>query len=160
MNFFLSDLRSEELRRWLIRRLEIEEQRRIRANEVIGNTIRREIIEKNLQFLAFALTLGVIRRIASCISTDKIIDVNDDLSQEKATPAYALINTLLRLRHCPIDIPRIRKLRESFDTEKNRWAGQTLSIYLQNYLNTHRIEQRVRQQMCSLLGIKYFPNRG
>lgn len=160
LNYLLQSLRSEELRSWLTARLAAEENKVLGdGSSRIGLQEKRRILEKNLQFVAFAIALGMTMKIATAISADKLVRVNDQLTEEKQTPAYKIVNLLLQLRYRPIDIRLLQKYKREFDKDGNRWGSRTLSICVQHFLNTHRIDFRKRQQICELFELRYIPNQ-
>jgi hypothetical protein len=100
----------------------------------------------------------MISKISMAIGSEKLIEIIDQIAQENAYPSYELISLLTQIEHNPINVELVKTLKLKYKKDKNWWALQTLSYYLQLYMNTHRIDFRTKQQLCDLLGLKNIPN--
>lgn len=160
LNLFLSEYRKPEFKEWLIKLLEDAEKRsEIMRNRKFDNEKRISFIEKAIQFFGYVVTIGMLNRIFEAVTTDKLTEIMQLLSEKKSSPAYELINHLVASSQNGINVNHVKFLLEKYDKKKNYWAEKALSYYVQNYLNTHNINYKDRQRLFKALDIKYLPNK-
>lgn len=159
LNYFLLDLKSEDLERWLYKRLEAEENKLTDDKKKTFNDKEKiDFIKMSIQFLAFKAVLGMLIKIASSINSKKLLYLINQIAEKHDTPAYKLINFFVKTSHASINTEELRKIMHSFLKTKNIWASKTLSLYVQNYLSVHSIPYNKKQKICSLLNIRYKQN--
>ena len=100
----------------------------------------------------------MLGKISTSIESDKLSEPISFLSDKKKTPAYKTINFLVELSQNGVDGDSFKKLYGSFEKDNNHWGMRTVSFYVQNYLNTHRIDHKDREKIYNALKIKYLPN--
>jgi TIR domain len=161
LNIFLGTLNKNEFKLWLAKMLEDAEKDNISEhNYEMDYEKKIYFIEKTIQIFGYVVTIGMVNKISSSISSEKIISELNSISEKNNTPAYKLISYLVELFQTGINFTDFEKLVFEFDTTKNYWAKRSLSYYVQNYLNTHKVPFQERQKIFSALGIKkYKPNK-
>jgi len=155
LNYFLKEMKSDELRRWLINKLDQEEKTKQRPFKYEQKV---KFIEKIIQLFGFLLTVGMISKISQAIGSDKLVQLVKEIALQNDYPSYELIDLHLEMEHNSISVDLIKSLYSKYKNNKNRWALQTLSYFLQSYMNTHRIDFRKKQKICNLLRLKTMPN--
>lgn len=160
LNLFLSDLKKPEFKRWLTVMLEeAEKSLNERGNRKLSYEEKKEFVEKTIQLFGYITTAAMISRITYSINSDKLLEGILELSRDRLSPSYSIIAFLVSMYQKNIDTELLEKLYTRFEDEKNFWALKTLSYYVQNFLNTHRVKFETRQKVFSILGLKYLPNR-
>jgi len=155
LNYFLNEMKCDELKEWLINRLEEEERTKRKAFKYEQ---KLNFIEKMIQLFGFLLTIGMISKVSQAIGSDKLVELVNMIALENDYPSYELVNLLIDIEHNSINVDLVEHLYNKYKDSKNWWALQTLSYFLQSYMNTHRIDYRVRQKICNLLGLRIIPN--
>lgn len=157
--FLLDAIKSDEVREFIEVRLDLMEQEKgINKNPSLW-TKKREFIEKMVQMMAISTIYGILFKVFQSVSIDKLLVLQNQITSENNSPAFELLNILFKISYDTIKIEEIKKLYAKFEQEKNIWALHALSYFLQIYLNNHCVDFKIRQQICSLLWIKYSPNK-
>jgi hypothetical protein len=161
LNLFIMSCKSVEFRVLLRKMLdEVESENYSTRNFHMDNDKKIAFLEKTIQLFGYVSTVGMLNLIISSINSEKLTEPMVILRENKQTPAYEIISFLLQLNQDGIDVRELQDLFAEFDKSKNYWARKTLSYYIQNYLNTHRMVFNERQRVCTLLGLKkYIPNK-
>jgi hypothetical protein len=160
LNLLLTDFRKPEFSEVLAKSLEEAEKESEEADKKKFDDKKRTIfIEKLIQFFGYVVTVNMLNRIFEAIASEKLVPSMQTLSDKQMTPAYSLINFLVSSSQNGIDAKQITALITEYDKEKNHWAKRTLSYYVQDYLNTHSVNFKARQQLSDALSIKYLPNK-
>lgn len=154
LSYMLNTLKSQEIKDWLLKRLNIEEQKWVSEKKNFDSEIKKKFIERNIQFISLITTIGMLNKIYYSVNTEKLISIQEDISASKNVPSYDFINLQFKLSFDLIDILDIRHLHKKYFDSKNRWALKAMSLYLQRYINTHAIDYKLKQQICDLLEIK------
>jgi len=161
LNLLLTDFRKPEFIELLSKSLEEAEKESEEIHKKKFDDKKRIIfIEKLIQFFGYVITVDMLNRIFEAIASEKLIPSMQTLSDKKLTPAYSLINFLVSSSENGIDVKHIKSLISEYDKEKNFWAKRALSYYVQDYLNTHNVNFKIRQQLFDALSLKYLPNKG
>ena len=159
LRYFLDTLKDPLFSKWLEARLiAIEKELKIENKKINDNT-RKKYIEKNIQLMGMIIIISMIQKIFLSVRTEKILEVQHKITDEKSSPAYDFIDLLFTLNYDGLKLNYVKPLFYNYDKDKNIWASKTLSAFLQHYMNTHTVDKQVRQQICTLLNIKYIPNR-
>jgi hypothetical protein len=160
LTYFMDTLKNPELKRWLESRLDtMEENVKSESKHNLSSEEKRNIIERNIQAISLITSIGMLSKVFSTVSSDKLIDTQNDLTVAKDNPAYDFINILFKLAYSEPDFKFIKSQYLKFVETKNRWALKLMAFYLQRYLSTHSIPFRVKQQICDLIGIKYIQEK-
>ena len=123
-----------------------------------------EELREQLPKLAFFVVQLLLRKIVAAIRKPEISRIVSEVVRRQPTPAYEILHALFELTTTnEVDsdlVTALDQLHARLDKAHNAVALRILSLEMQGYLNTHRIEYRQRQRMFRLLGLKYRPNRG
>ena len=160
LNVFLNQYREPEFEEWLMELLkEAEKELKEKQNKEFTDEKRKAFIGRAIQLFGYLVTSGMLSIISEAISTGKLLDTMSLLSSKKSTPAYELITYLVSSSQREIDVSYVKSLLIGYNKTKNHWAKKTLSYYVQNYLNTHKVKYSDRQKLFSALELKYLPNK-
>ncbi len=114
-------------------------------------------IQKYIRVLVFSLIIGNIEKIVSLLNKTELLNLVKQVVEQKKTPAYELIHYYVKLysnkEFGDKDRDFLNSLLKKHDD--NDFIRGVLSIVTQSYLNTHNVETRIEQSVCSLLKIKY-----
>ncbi|MDI7208810.1 hypothetical protein QMN03_18290, partial [Leptospira santarosai] len=146
LNFLLDDMKSDDFRNWLTQKLELKNN-----EDKLNQTSKIQFIEKTIRFFAFVITASLIDKIADCIGSEKLLEIVNEIKSENQYPAYELINMKVKIKHNDINIKNLKKIKSDFQSNNNKWAIQAMSYNIQSYMNTHKIDQNLRQQLIQLL---------
>jgi len=159
LGYLLCTLKDPEFSKWMEARLIAIEKEKNVENRTMSNEFRKKYIEKNIQVMGMLMIISMIQKTFYSLCTEKILEVQHTISDEKAVPAYDFIDLLFTLSYEGLKIDYAKKLSREYSEGKNNWASKTLSVFLQRYMNTHTVDFKLRQQICTLLKIEYIPNR-
>ena len=116
-------------------------------------------IKKCVRYASLWWTMENIRKIVDSINVPEIREVIHEVVEQKSTPAYDLIGYFNHLdsvekltEHVKKELSTLRKKHKDF------FLRRVLSIKTQRYMDTHRSDRKIEQQVCDLLDIKYFHN--
>lgn len=154
MNYLLQGMRSGRWSEWLLAKVESDLPKGHMAEDYERE---RRRIQKIIQLFGFTLTILMILKIASSVGSDKLAQLLDKIAATKGTPSYELVALAVHIQYRSFDVDRIKSLWKKYKDEKNVWAAQCLSYIVQMYLDTHSVEYKDRQRVCSLLGINVKP---
>ena len=158
LNFFLGELQEEEFRFWLEKMLEeAEKDLKQQKNKQFSSEEKIKFIEKTIQLFGHMTTIGMLSKISESISNEKLIEATSILAKKNNTPAYSIVDFLVKLSQRGIDYVELEKLQKNLSKNKNYWAQVALSLYVQDYLNTHKIHFKERQKISRLLKIENTP---
>ena len=97
-----------------------------------------------------------IERIVDAVGHRDIRPVVADVIERKQTPAYDIIGYFGLLDGADELTETIKsELDALWGRHDDPFVRRVLSMRTQFYMNTHRSNTRVEQQICSLLGIQY-----
>jgi len=116
-------------------------------------------IQKMIMVRAFLWVIGSIENSIKAINKPELKEIVDRLVEQKNTPAYDLIKYFYLLDSSPkFD----NSLKNELEIMTKRYTGNNalfmhrlISIRTQHYEKTHRIEERLRQKIFSLLDMDY-----
>ena len=135
------------------------------VDEEMPADIRSKVEEFRVQLpkLAFLVVQLLLRKIVASIRKPEITRIVSEVFRRDPTPAYEILHALFELtttKEVDSDlVVALDQLHARLERTNNVVALRILSLEMQAYLNTHRIEYRQRQRMFRLLGLKYRPNR-
>ena len=115
-----------------------------------------EAIKRALETLAFLWTMMNVRKVVGALNGPEIRELVEELVRKKNTPAYDLIgyyhrlDTIEQLTHGDL-----KELRRMMKKHPYLFLRRVVSLRTQHYLNTHTVEGRLEQAVCSALGIRY-----
>jgi hypothetical protein len=159
LKFFLSDLQKPDFRAWLQGRLEeMEKEAAVAGRMGLSNEQRLKYIENTIQVFGYVSTVSMLAKISHSLRSDKLVEPISELAGKIRTPAYDIVEFLVRISQRGIDSASVKTLLKDFERSKNHWAEMTISMHVQHYLNTHKVHFRERQRIFELLGLKYIPN--
>lgn len=122
-----------------------------------------EELREQLPKLAFLVVQLLLRKVVAAIRKPEITRIVTEVFRREPTPAYYILHALFELATTnEVDsglVTALDQLHDKLDKANNAVALRVLSLEMQGYLNTHRIEYRQRQRMFRILGLKYRPNR-
>lgn len=154
LSFFLNTLKENDFKKWIAERIEtIEKDRQLDKIDI------EKIVEQNIQVMGFCIILEMLQKTYLSLASAKIKDLQEEISEQADTVAFDFIQIFFKLNYEGIKINYIEKYYKKFNEQKNFWAAGSLSILVQGYLESHNVEPRTRQQICSLFGISYMPNK-
>jgi hypothetical protein len=162
LGYLLNTLKDVSFSKWLEARLKFFEKSKKLTPNGMSDADRKKIVEKNIQIMGLLLIISMIYKIFYAVRTDKIVEIQEKISEDISLPAYDMLDVLFQVSYEGLNSEKLfKKLKflhfTYFDT-KNNWAASTLSLLIQHYLNTHHVEPKMRQRICSLFDIKYTPN--
>ena len=135
------------------------------ADESVPEPIRGEVesLRDQLPKLAFLAVQLLLRKIVVSIRKPEIGRIVYEVCHREPTPAYEILGALFDLSTTE-DVDRevvtgLEHLYARLDKANNAVAVRILSLEMQGYLNTHRVQFQQRQRMFGILGFKYRPNR-
>lgn len=160
LSILLETLRTEDFANWLVLAVDkADEDYFSNHNKHLSDERKKRFVEQSIQMFSYAMTVTMLSRISDSISTEKINEAIVLLAHRNPTPAYRMVSFLSRLSQNGIDINELKDLITTFDKSRNYWAKQTLSYYVQVYLNTHNLVYNERQKIFSILKVDYIPNK-
>lgn len=113
-------------------------------------------IENMLRKLSFIWTMVNIEYVVSSINIPELRDSITRVVAKNNTPAYDIIDYFSKLDTGDVLTDDIRKeLANQLKIYKSGFVSSVMSIRTQHYMNTHDVDEKVIQSVCSLLGIKY-----
>ena len=127
--------------------------------------IRSEVesLRSQLPKLAFLVVQLLLRKIVVSIRKPEISRIVHEVFRKEQTPAYEILQALFDLSTSEVVdrdvVTGLEHLYTKLDKANNAVAVRILSIEMQRYLNTHRVQFQQRQRMFAILGFKYRPNR-
>lgn len=160
LSLLLRDLRNPDFKKWLMARLD-EEERALAENSRREMEFEKKVqfVENAIQLFGYVVTVSMISKISYAVNSDKLLEAIRELSETKSIPSYALIGFLVSMQQNSLDVKWLEEIQNRFEKEKNHWALRTLSYYVQNHLNTHKVKFETRQKAYGILGLKYRPNK-
>jgi len=159
LRVFLNDLQKPEFASWLHERLSEAERESIELrSKSYDDAHRVRFVEKAIQLFGYITTISMLNKISHSLRSDKLLEPIAEISKKKRTPAYDIVEFLVRISQKGLDSASVMTLITDFEKSKNYWAERTLSFHVQQYLNTHRVLFRERQRIFEMLGLKYIPN--
>ena len=159
LKLFLNDLQKPDFRKWLQERLaEMEKEAALAGRIGLTDEQRIKYVEKTIQLFGYISTASMLSKISHSLRSDKLVEPATELAGKVRTPAYDIVEFLVRISQKEIDSASVRTLLKEFDRTKNHWAELTISMHVQHYLNTHKVHFKERQRIFELLGLKYVPN--
>lgn len=159
LKLFLNDLQKPDFRTWLQGRLAVMEREAALAGRMgLTDDQRLKYVEKTIQLFGYVSTVGMLAKISHCLRSDKLVEPVSELAGKMRTPAYDIVEFLVRISQRGMDSASVRTLLKEFEGTRNHWAEMTISLQVQHYLNTHKVPFRERQRIFELLGLRYIPN--
>ena len=135
------------------------------SDESVPGHIRSEVesLRSQLPKLAFLVVQLLLRKIVVSIRKPEIARIVHEVFSKEPTPAYEILQALFDLSTSEVIdhhvVTGLDHLYTKLDKANNAVAVRLLSLEMQRYLNTHRVQFQQRQKMFSILGFKYRPNR-
>ena len=113
-------------------------------------------IKQALETLAFLWTMMNVRKVVGALNGPEISELVEGLVGRKNTPAYDLIGYYHRLDTIDqLTAGDLKELRRMMKKHPYLFLRRVISLRTQHYLNTHTVEGRLEQAVCSELGIRY-----
>lgn len=117
-------------------------------------------IKRELRFLAFLWTMNNIEKIVHTINVPELSQTVRQIVREKSTPAYDLIGYFYQLDSAmKLSETEKHTLNNLLKKHRDLFVQRVLSLRTQYYMNTHRSSAPLEQAICSLLDVKYLPQR-
>ena len=135
------------------------------SDESVPGHIRSEVesLRSQLPKLAFLVVQLLLRKIVVSIRKPEIARIVHEVFSKEPTPAYEILQVLFDLSTSEVIdhhvVKGLEHLYTKLDKANNAVAVRLLSLEMQRYLNTHRVQFQQRQKMFAILGFKYRPNR-
>lgn len=159
LTYFLHTIKSQDFYDFIETKLSIIGKEKDAKNKYFSWEERRIFIEKNIQMMWMGVIMGMLSKIFYSVNIDKLVEIQKLITKNNPFPAFEFLNLLFKLSHEKIAMDDLMKLHSKFEDEKNTWALRALSYFLQWHMNTHSIDYKLRQQICSMLKISYTPNK-
>jgi hypothetical protein len=156
---YLDTLKDPNFAHWIETRISAIENEKFHGKRIMDADSRKIFIQRNIQMMGMLIILGIIHKIFHALSTDKILQVQEEIASEKPHPSYEILTLIFQLNYKGIKLDDIKNYSIKFADSNNSWATQSLTIYVKRYLETHNVDFHVRQKICHLLHIIYTPNR-
>ncbi len=116
-------------------------------------------IQKLVTFRCMVWVLSSVEKAVKAINKPELKDIINDIVQSKGTPAYHLIKYFYLLdtsSRFDEDLKgELEFMMKSYTIDKAVFLNRIVSIRTLHYEKTHRIKEKYRQSIFSLLGIKY-----
>lgn len=157
LSFVLSELKNDEFEKWLETRLQALENQT--TETPIKAEKRKQFIQFNVKFMSTAIIMGMLTKIFSSVATEKIMEIQKEVSSQKNTVAFDFLDILFHLQYKGLTHDFTNEYSKKFKDTKNIWAERVFSYFVQNYMNTHHIKVDEKQKISHLLGIEFSPNR-
>ncbi len=159
LSVLLKDLMNPDFKKWLIARLD-QEERALAENSKRAMDFEKKLrfVESAIQLFGYIVTVSMISKISYSVNSDKLTEAIRELSDSEDAPSYILVAFLVSMQQNNIDVNWLEEIKRRFERENNHWALRTLSYYVQNHLNTHKVKFEIRQKAYSILDLKYRPN--
>tara|TARA_R110001599_G_scaffold353156_1_gene590469 strand:+ start:3879 stop:5429 length:1551 start_codon:yes stop_codon:yes gene_type:complete len=120
---------------------------------------RLEDIDNLFRIRVFLWVMTSIEHVVTAISKPGIKEIIDNISEDKNTPAYEMINYFYSLdtatKFDEKNRDQLSSIINKYDRKKYFFLHKTLSLRTQHYLNTHAVKTPINQSVCSLLQIQY-----
>ena len=156
LHFFLQTLKQDDLISFLHQRISHLEM--AKGQEFTPERINR-IVERTVQVMGFFFILGMIRKTYYCLSVDKVVPLQKEISEEKDIVPFDMYNLFFQLDYKGLNFDLVKAYWKKYEESNNYWAKGVLRILVDSYLNTHTVRYDVRQKICSLLALEYTPNK-
>ena len=129
-----------------------------------GKGVELAVVRKAFRGLIIELIYIVVRRVAGSIGKRELEAVVDEVVGDKGTTAYDLIGAFYWLGAAedvekPL-VDRLVRLLKACKRRRNRIARRLISVEVQRYLNTHWVDERLRNRLFGALELVYRPNVG
>ena len=115
-------------------------------------------IKRLLRAVSFFWTMYNVEQAVSALNKPELRSLVEEVVAKRDTPAYDLIGYFLQLdtveKFAKMERRQLKKLLKKHQYE---FFKKVISIRTQWYLNSHRVETRIEQAVCSLLGVQYRP---
>ncbi len=154
LTFFLNTLKQNDFKKWIAERIDvIGKDRKLNKEEI------EKIVEQNIQVMGFCIILEMLQKTYLSLASVKIKDLQEEISGLVDTVAFDFVQIFFKLSYEGIKMNYIERYYKKFKVQKNFWAVGSLRILIQTYIESHNVELRTRQQICSLFDIAYIPNK-
>ncbi len=115
-------------------------------------------IRKRIEFVMFGWTMMNLEQAVNAINVPEIREAVSSVVNRKRSAAYDLIGYFNRLHSASEISSRDRdELRRLLRKHNDVFVKKVLSLYTQQFLNTHASDPRVEQSIYDLLGVKRVP---
>ena len=115
-----------------------------------------ERVQSLVRFCSFIWTMVNVERIVDAVGHRDIRPVVADVIKRKRTPAYDIIGYFGLLDGADELTEKIKdELETLWKRHDDPFVRRVLSMRTQFYMNTHRSNAKVEQQICAALGIRY-----
>ena len=127
-----------------------------------SSVIEREL-SRRLKAIITYLVYLVVRKASISIGQVELVEIVQGICKERDTTAYWLMFWIYRLNSAEqlndeIAQILVRAIQECA-RDKNEVVKRLISLEVQFYLNSHRVDFNLRQKICESLEIEYIPNR-
>jgi hypothetical protein len=103
--------------------------------------------------------IGLLIKIYHSVGIEEILEYQRNITNKNPYPSYELIYLLFELNFSKFDQVKIRKTYNKFSDENNFVAMRAMSLFVQEYMNNHKVDQGIRQSIYEMLNIHYVPNK-
>jgi hypothetical protein len=157
LSYFLESIKSEWTRNLIESKLNLVEEswNNHHQNRKLDWKEKAEFIEHIVQMFATSAIYWILVKIYQSVSVEKLLSLQNQITKDNNYPAYELINILFKINYNSIKIDEIKALHNKFNDDWNIWAQRALSHFLQMYINAHDVEFNIKQQICSIIWVKY-----
>ena len=115
-------------------------------------------IRKKIEFVMFGWTMMNLEQAVNAINIPEIREAVSSVVKRKKSAAYDLVGYFNRLYSASEISTRDRdELRRLLRKHNDVFVKKVLSLYTQQFLNTHASDPRVEQSIYALLGVKRVP---
>lgn len=156
LSFFLNTLKDDEFKKWICERIDVIEKEK--GNFLDKKNIEK-IVERNIEIMGFLLIIGILQKTYFCLTTKKIISLQEEISKDENTVAFDFILIFFKLSYEELDYKFIEFYYDKFCKANNFWAKGILTLLVKSYLDLHHVDYNKRQKFASLFGFTYKPNK-
>ena len=121
-----------------------------------------EKLRRALRALILILVYVLIRKTSASIGGAEISEVVQEVANEQGTTAYKLIDLFFSLnskQEAGQELAdRIVEFLRDCSKDRNEVVRRIISLEVQDYCNTHRVDHKIRQRLFGELKLQYRPN--
>ena len=129
---------------------------------------RMEKLQKALRVLILILVHVLIQKTSASIGGYKLSEVIQEVTDEQGTTAYKLIELFFSLNSAQSPnskhelgqelANRIVEFLRDCSKDRNEVVRRIVSLEVQDYCNTHRVDYKIKQRLFDELKLQYRPN--
>lgn len=125
--------------------------------------ISAEELSKRLKAIMTYFIYLIVRKAAISIGQFELEEIVHEVCKGKDSTAYWLMFWIYKLNSAEIFDDKICKILvnaiHECSQDRNEVVKRLISLEIQLYLNSHRVDFNIRQTICESLKIEYLPNR-